>query len=60
MDKNNTKRTTKLEYLQYHTTVIVVINDNGEIEMKPTKDCKKGESIWVLEGDNTFTKTMIC
>ena len=60
MKKNSSLRTTRLECLQYHTTVIAIINDNEEIELKPTKDCQKGDRVWILEPNNTFTRTMIC
>jgi hypothetical protein len=58
--KNSSLRTTKLEYLKCHTTVIAIINDNEEIELKPTKDCQKGDIVWILEPNSTFTKTLIC
>ena len=59
MDKNNSRRTTKLEYLQHIATVVVVLNDDDEIEMKPTKNCTSGDEVWFLEADNTFTHTKI-
>jgi len=59
MNKNTGRRTTKLEYLQHITTVAVVLNDAGEIEMKPTKACKSGDEIWFLEKNNSFTHTKI-
>ena len=59
MDKNNSRRTMKLEYLQHIATVVVVLNSNDEIEMKPTKSCVSGDEVWFLEADNTFTHTKI-
>ena len=49
----------KLEYLQHIATVVVVLNDNDEIEMKPTKSCGSGDEVWFLEENNTFTHTKI-
>jgi hypothetical protein len=59
MDKNNSRRITRLEYLQHIATVVVVLNDDDEIEMKPTKNCESGDKVWFLEADNTFTYTEI-
>ena len=56
---NNAWRTTKAEYLMYHTKTVAVVNEKGEYELKPTKYCKEGDVVWVLEDDNTFTKTKI-
>lgn len=56
---NNALRTTKAEYLRYHTKTVAVINAQGEYEIKPTKNCGEGDVVWVLEDDNTFTKTKI-
>jgi len=36
------------------------MNDKDEIELKPTKCCKRGDIVWSLEANNTFTKTKIC
>ena len=49
----------KLEYLQHIATVVVVLNDDDEIEMKPTKSCGSGDEVWFLEANNTFTHTKI-
>ena len=56
---NDSIRTTKAEYLRYHTKTVAVVNDRGEYEIKPTKYCEQGDTVWVLENDNTFTKTKI-
>ena len=56
---NNNLRTTKAEYLRYHTKTVATINRNGEYEITPTKNCSEGDTVWVLEDDNTFTKTKI-
>jgi hypothetical protein len=53
-------RTTKAEYLRHHTETVAIINEKGEYEIKPTSRCKKGDVVWVLESDNTFTETKIC
>ena len=60
MEKNSGIRTAKLEYLQHHTSVVLVMNDKDEIELKPTNDCKRGDIVWSLEANNTFTKTKVC
>ena len=49
----------KLEYIQHIDTVVEFLNDDDEIEMKPTKNCKSGDEVGVLEADNTFTHTKI-
>tara|TARA_Y100000310_G_C20641080_1_gene793921 strand:- start:831 stop:1022 length:192 start_codon:yes stop_codon:yes gene_type:complete len=56
---NKSIRTTKLEYLRHHTATVATINDKGEYEIKPTKSCSAGDTVWVIESDNTFTKTNI-
>ena len=52
-------RTAKVEYLRHHTKTVAVINAKGEYEIKPTKSCGEGDVVWVLEDNNTFTKTKI-
>ena len=52
-------RTAKAEYLRYHTKTVGVINTKGEYEIKLTKDCGEGDTVWVIESDGTFTKTKI-
>ena len=37
---------------------VVVLNKNGEQEIKPSKNCKDGDSVWVLEGED-FEKVKI-
>jgi hypothetical protein len=56
---NNSIRTTKAEYLRHHTKTVAIINEKGEYELKPTKHCGEGDTVWVLEDNNTFTKTKI-
>ena len=56
---NKGTRITKLEYLQYHVKSVATTNEKGEHEIKPTKYCKEGDVVWVLEDDNTFTRTEI-
>ena len=56
---NNGTRTTKVEYLRYNTEMVGIINERGEYELKPTKQCGKGDLVWVMEDDGTFTKTKI-
>ena len=57
--ENNTSRTIRIEYLQKIADTVGVINDRGEYEIKPTKYCAEGEVVYILEKDNTFTKTRI-
>ena len=57
--KNNRRRTTKLEYLQHILTVVAIFNDKGDVEMKSTNKCREGETVWVIEADNTFTRTFL-
>ena len=56
---NNAIRTTKLEYLRHHTKTVGVVNERGEYELKPTRQCGEGDIVWVMEGDGTFTRTEI-
>ena len=56
---NNTIRTTKVEYLRHHTKTVATVNEKGEYELKSTKNCGEGDVVWVLEDDNTFTRTKI-
>ena len=56
---NNGTRTAKAEYLRHHTKTVGVINEKGEYEIKPTKRCREGDVVWVMENDGTFTKTKI-
>jgi hypothetical protein len=39
--------------------MVGVINERGEYELKPTKQCREGDVVWVMEDDGTFTKTKI-
>ena len=59
MEKNKSRRSIKLAYLQHTVTMVAVENDDGEIGMKPSNKCKAGDVVWILEGDNTFTRTEI-
>ena len=56
---NEGVRTAKVEYLRYHTKTVGIINEKGEYELKPTKQCREGDIVWVMEDDGTFTKTKI-
>ena len=56
---NAGRRTTKVEYLRRHTETVGIINEKGEYEIKPTKRCREGDVVWVMENDGTFTKTKI-
>ena len=60
INRNKSIRRTRLEYLRYHTNTVGKINKKGEYEIMPTKHCKAGDIVWVLEKDDTFTKTIIC
>jgi len=57
--KNRNSRTTKLEYLQHSVTMVAVFDDGGELQMKLTNKCKAGDTVWVIEPDNTFTRTFL-
>ena len=59
MNINSSIRKTKLEYLIALSKTVAIINSNKEYEIKPTKYCKAGDVVWVLEANNTFTKTTI-
>ena len=50
---------TKLEYLQYHNKTVAIINKKGEYEIKPTKYCKVGDTVYVIRRDDSFIKTEI-
>ena len=50
---------TKLEYLQHHNKTVATINKKGEYEITPTKHCKKGETVYVIQPDDSFLKTEI-
>ena len=52
-------RTAKVEYLRHCTKTVGIINEKGEYEVIPTKQCEGGDVVWVLEDDGTFTKTKI-
>ena len=52
-------RTAKAEYLRYHTKTVGIINEKGEYEVIPAKQCREGDTVWVMEDDGTFTKTKI-
>ena len=56
---NMGSRTTKIEYLRHNTETVGIINERGEYELKPTKQCGEGDEVWVMEDDGTFTKTKI-
>ena len=59
MKTSGTRRKTKLEYLQANTETVVIKNEKDEIEIMPTKNCKVGDTVWVVEADDTFTITKI-
>ena len=52
-------RTAKVEYLRHCTKTVGIINEKGEYEVIPTKQCGEGDVVWVMENDGTFTKTKI-
>ena len=56
---NKGLRTTKIEYLRHNTKTVGIINEKGEYEVVPTKQCGEGDTVWVMETDGTFTKTKI-
>jgi len=59
MKANNNFRATKAEYLRSRTETVTVMNSEGEYELKSTKHCREGDVVWVLEDDDTFTRTKI-
>ena len=56
---NESTRTAKAEYLRHNTKTVGIINEKGEYEVVPTKQCGEGDVVWVMEDDGTFTKTKI-
>ena len=56
---NNNLRTIRLEYLREIVDTVGALNKDGEYEIKQTKNCTEGETVYILEKDNTFTKTRI-
>ena len=56
---NNNLRTIRLEYLREIVDTVGALNKDCEYEIKPTKNCTEGETVYILEKDNTFTKTRI-
>ena len=52
-------RTAKVEYLRHCTKTVGIINEKGEYEVIPTKQCGEGDVVWVIEDDGTFTRTKI-
>jgi hypothetical protein len=56
---NNNLRTIRLEYLREIVDTVGTLNKDGEYEIKSTKNCTEGETVYILEKDNTFTKTRI-
>ena len=49
----------KLEYLQHHTETVATINKKGEYEIKPTKYCKRGDVVHIVQGDDSFRRAEI-
>ena len=52
-------RTIRLEYLWHVAPTVAIINKDGEYEIKPSKYCKEGDQVWMIEADNTLTKAKI-
>ena len=52
-------RILKLEYLKSNWKTVAKVNTKGEYEIVPSENCKQDDIIWVLEDNNTFTKTKI-
>ena len=50
---------TKLEYLQHQNKTVAILNKKGEHEIKPTEYCRRGETVYVMQSDNSFLKTEI-
>ena len=58
-ETNFGSRIMKAQYLQHSFKTVAIINERGEYELKPTKYCREGDEVWVMEDDYTFTKTKI-
>lgn len=58
-ENNMSSRILQLGYLRHRWKTIARLNENGEYEIIPSKYCKVDDIVWVLEDDNTFTKTKI-
>ena len=52
-------RILQLGYLQHKWKTVARLNGQGEYEIIPSKYCKVNDIVWVLEDDNTFSKTKI-
>lgn len=52
-------RIVSLSYLKHTWKTVAKINTNGEYEISPSKYCKEGDTVWILEDNDTFTKTKI-
>ena len=52
-------RMSKLEYLQHTVKTVGVLKQDGEYEIKPTEYCQKGDLVYVIESDNSFTRVRI-
>tara|TARA_Y100000310_G_scaffold273226_1_gene288594 strand:+ start:185 stop:349 length:165 start_codon:yes stop_codon:yes gene_type:complete len=51
-------RTCKLEYLVHEWPTVATIDKDGEYEIKQSRHCKAGETVWVLRGED-FVETKI-
>ena len=38
---------------------VATINKDGEYEIKPSKNCREGDEVWMIENDSNFIKTKI-
>lgn len=56
---NSSTRTIRAEYLQNQYKTVGALNEKGEYEIKQTKHCSEGDTVFLLEDNNTFTKTKI-
>ena len=50
---------TKKEYLCHTHKTVAIKNEKGELEIKPSKFCQAGDTVWILSSDDKFIKTII-
>ena len=56
---NKSSRLARLEFVQSEWKTVATLGGKSEYEIISSKDCERGDIVWVLEADNTFTKTKI-
>lgn len=58
-DSNVVLGVIKLEYLQHKVVAATKMNSNEEYEIVPTKNLERGETVWVVQPDDSFIKYKI-